>query len=101
MNNIEIGKQLLISSQRALLGAIYPEIRAIAIGFDGLKKLTIKMFLDRAPKEDDYDTLSDISGEILADMDFKEVDEICEFNTEKPIPLNGLHTFIYVRKESA
>ena len=90
---------LLLSAQRALLGEIYPDIRAIAVGFDGLNKLTIKMFLDREPDENDYEELSSISGEILGDIEFRRVEELCEYNSEKPIKLLGLDSFVYIRKE--
>jgi hypothetical protein len=99
MEDIQIRIRLRTSAQRAMLGAIYPEIRGIAVGFDGLKKLTIKMYLDRIPNEEDHEELSDISAGILGDIDFDSVEEICEYNNEKPIRLNGLDFFVYLRKE--
>jgi hypothetical protein len=99
MDYIQLRSRVLLSAQKALLGAIYPEIRAIAIGFDDLERLTIKMFLDRIPNDDDYEALSDISGEILGDIEFNSVEELCEYTIEKPIPLNGLDAFVYSRKE--
>ncbi len=35
--------------QRALLGMIYPDIKKIAVGFEGLKKLIFIYYLDREP----------------------------------------------------
>ena len=99
MTDVEIRVQLLVAAQRALLGAIYPDIRAIAVGFDGLRKLTIKMYLDRPPTESDYDELSAISGEILGDIDFASVEEICEYNVDPKYQLDGLDRFVYSRKE--
>jgi len=99
MDYIELRRRVLLSAQRALLGTIYPEIRAIAIGFDGLERLTIKMFLDRIPNGGDYDELSTISGEILADIEFKNVEELCEYTMDKPISLNGFDALVYSRKE--
>jgi hypothetical protein len=94
----ELTRSLLISAQRALLGAIYPEIRAIAVGFDGSKELTIKMYLDRMPNEMDYEELSDISAQILGDVEFTKVEELCEYHEGK-ISLGNLDFFVYMRKE--
>jgi hypothetical protein len=98
MNNIELRNRLLLSTQRALLGKIYPSIRAIAIGFNELDNLIIKMYLDKSPNEDDYEELSDITGEILADIEFNNVKELCEYSESK-IDLGGLDAFVYMRKE--
>jgi hypothetical protein len=98
MDNIELRNRLLLSAQRALLGKIYPSIRAIAVGFNELGNLMIKMYLDQSPNEDDYEELSDITGEILADIEFNNVEELCEFSESK-IDLGGLDAFVYMRKE--
>lgn len=91
---------LKLSAQVALLGAIYPNIRAIAIGGIGTKKLKITCYLDRQPTEFDYDNISDIAGEILADMvEFNEVEEKCEFTTVYISKLNHLDFWAYIRKE--
>lgn len=95
---IALRARVLLSAQRALLGSIYPDIRAIAIGFNGLNNLTIKMYLDRLPTENDYEELGGISEEILADIEFKNIEEICEFSNTK-IHLHGLDAFVYMRKE--
>ena len=92
---------LKLSVQRALLGAIYPNIRAIAIGGIGTKKLKITRYLDRPPTEFDYDNISDIAGEILGDMvEFNEVEEKCEFTTEYISKLDHLDFWAYRRMES-
>jgi hypothetical protein len=99
MEEIEIRRDLLISIQRALWGMIYPSIRSIAVGFEGLKKLTIIFYLDREPNEDDYENLSDVAGEVCADINFTEVEEICVFTNEPFSNLDNLMTWVYMRKE--
>lgn len=91
---------LLLSAQRALLGAIYPEIRAIAVGI-AVGKLYVKCYLDRPPTEDDYENLSIIGAEIYADVhhDVESVEEACEYNLAPFNQLDRLVAFVYMRKE--
>jgi hypothetical protein len=99
MEEIEIRRDLLISVQRALWGMIYPSIRSIAVGFDGLKKLKIIFYLDREPNEDDYETISEVAGEVCADINFAEVEEVCIYTNEPFSKLDNLMTWVYMRKE--
>jgi hypothetical protein len=91
---------LLLSAQRALLGAIYPEIRAVAVGIDA-DKLYIKYYLDRLPVEGDYENLGIVGTEIFADFcnDIKGVEEICEYSLAPFNQLDRLMGFVYMRKE--
>jgi hypothetical protein len=72
--NIEFRREVLISVQRALLGAIYPSIRAVAVDYDGEVKLLVIYYLDREPLEDDYENISVVTSEVLADINFSEVE---------------------------
>lgn len=99
MGEIEIRKDLLISVQRALWGMIYPSVRSIAVGFDGLKKLKIIFYLDREPIEEDYEILSEVTSEVCADLSFSEVEELCIFTNEPFSRLDNLTTWVYMRKE--
>ena len=99
MTNIEIRSFLLISAQRALLGMIYPSIRAIAIGFEDVKVLKVICYLDREPNDDDFDNISEVTGEICSDIDFKEVEEYCIYTQEPISKLDSLCCWVYVRKE--
>jgi hypothetical protein len=85
--------------QRALLGMIYPEIRAISVGFDGTRKFIINCYLDREPNEDDYENISHVTAEVLADIHFIEVEENCIFSLEPISRLNHLTAWVYVKKE--
>lgn len=99
MNEIEIRNLLLVSIQRALLGMIYPSIRGIAVGFEGLEKLKVIYYLDREPIEDDYENISEVVGEVCADIDFEEVEEICVCAKESFSKLDNLVSWVYIRKE--
>ncbi|HOY96206.1 MAG TPA: hypothetical protein PK509_10730 [Catalimonadaceae bacterium] len=92
-------RDVLLSIQRALWGMIYPSIRAISVGFEGTKKLKVIYYLDREPNDDDYENLSDVTGEVCSDIAFKEVEEICKFSLEPFSKLDNLESWVYIRKE--
>ena len=99
MNKTEIRTTLLWSAPKALLGMIYPEIRAIAVGFDGLKKLKMIYYLDREPTEEDYESISEVTTEICADIEFLGVEEVCIYTKEPFSKLDYLDFWVYMRKE--
>lgn len=96
---IELRREVLISIQRALWGMIYPEIRAIAVGYEGTKKLKVIYYMDREPNEDDYENISEVTTEICADIDFQEVEELCIYTDEPFSKLDNLVSWVYMRKE--
>ena len=100
MDRTEMRTTLLLSAQRALWGMIYPEIRAIAVGFDGLKKLKMIYYLDREPTEEDYESISEVTTEILADIEFLGVEEVCIYTKEPFSKLDNLESWVYMRKEN-
>jgi len=100
MTNIEIRREVLLSIQRALWGMIYPEIRAISVGYEGTQKLKVICYLDREPNEDDYKNISDVTGEVCGDINFMEVEEKCIFSLEPIRNLDNLESWVYVRKEN-
>jgi hypothetical protein len=100
MNQNDIRVRLLLSMQRALLGMIYPSVRAIAVGFDQLKKLKVIYYLDREPVEDDYESISEVTTEVIADIDFQEVEELCIYSQDPISKLDGLNSWVYTRREN-
>jgi len=100
MNQNDIRVRLLLSMQRALLGMIYPSIRAIAVGFDQLKKLKVIYYLDREPVEDDYESISEVTTEVIADINFQEVEELCIYSQDPISKLDGLSSWVYTRREN-
>ncbi|WP_308993699.1 hypothetical protein QLS71_007985 [Mariniflexile litorale] len=99
MKDIEIRTRLLISMQRALLGMIYPSIRAIAVGFNKTEKLKVICYLDREPIEYDYENINDITGEVCSDIEFVKVEEVCVFNLKPFSKLDNLDSWVYIRQE--
>ena len=87
----------------ALIGEIYPEIRAIVVGFSEENELLIRYYLDREPIEDDYDSVDMLISEVLANT--SSASEItyykgeCIFSKEHMSELNQLDELIYARRE--
>ena len=91
---------LKLSAQRALRGRIYPQIRAIAVGLPKPNKLKVVLYVDREPTDLDYESVSDITGEICADFpEISEVEEPCIFTPAKINILDSLDFLAYSRKE--
>lgn len=99
MEDQELLIKIKLSIQRALLGMVYPSIRAIAVGSEGTKKLKIIYYLDRIPNDDDYENISEVSTEVCADIAFSEVEELCIFSLESFSQLDNLKAWVYSRKE--
>lgn len=93
-------KNLIIASfQRALLGMINPAIRAIGVSLSDEKTLKVICYLDRQPEEQDCEDLSDIVGEVTADLNVNKVDESCVYSNENLINHNIHDVWVYLRKE--
>ena len=89
-----------MSIQRALLGMVYSSIRGVAIGFISPETLIIKCYLDREPTDFDYENLSDIAAEVLADFEFfNKSEEYCEFTLKPFSKLDSLNSWVYIRQE--
>ncbi|MCC8427259.1 hypothetical protein [Mucilaginibacter sp. UR6-11] len=97
MKKNDLKKMLEISGKRAVLGNILPTFRAIAVGIKEPHTLFIKCYLDTPPRNKEYETLSDISAEIIADIDFDQVEEVCEYTTKPLSKLDSFDGFIYVK----
>jgi hypothetical protein len=99
MNHLELRTKLLLCVQRALLGKIYKKMRSITIGFDDIKKLKIIVYLEEECNEDDIQNLEEITAEILADIDFEDIEEQCIYSKESLSELKCLDVWVYYRKE--
>ena len=65
---------------KALVGDIFPSVRAIALGFDHKRKLTVRYLLDREPEDDDYERIETTLTDVLANTSSN--DEIPEVAVE-------------------
>jgi len=94
----ELKSLLKLSIQRLLLGEVYPSIRAVSFDNQGSEKLRLVYYLDREPTDIDHQSLSNVSAEVLADIDFEEVEEVCEY-TKMPFSDLRINNLVYLRKE--
>lgn len=93
---------LIICFWRALLGEIYPSIRAIAIAQSTNHVLTIRYYLDREPIDLDYESIevlaTNVSAAVGRDV-IKHIDVDCQFAAAPVGALEVLDGFIYCRRE--
>ena len=88
---------------QSLIGEIYPEIRAIVLGYDDDKNLIIRYYLDREPTEDDFESLECVVTNIFAHT--SSDDQICGvteeaiFSLDRLGDLDVLDGLVYARKE--
>ncbi len=93
---------LVVCIWRALLGEIYPAIRAIAIAFSSDGTLKIRYYVDRATTEDDQENMEVLATSISSSIGIsrvKRIDLDCQYETSALGDLDPLDGFIYCRRE--
>lgn len=93
-------QQLLLSAGRALWGEISPNVRAVAVGCND-KSLHLIYYLD-SPTEENYESVHNVAGEIMADFPsgtFVSSKEECIESAEPIKELDALDGWVYIRKE--
>ena len=89
--------------QSALVGEIYPAIRAIAVGFSESRALTTRFYFDRKPTEDDRENMSCVLTVIFSNTSSNdEITESIEEFVFSDLPLSRLDPldgFVYARRE--
>ncbi|MCD6012922.1 MAG: hypothetical protein K0Q79_2784 [Flavipsychrobacter sp.] len=96
----ELVHTVLISCQRALLGAISPGIRAIAVEWDSVKNITLNVCYASPPSADEIADMEIVTTEIVADIPFENVNPVNVIVSTKPIDnLQMQGWLVYMRKE--
>lgn len=83
-----IDPKLRLSGQRALLGAIYPEVRLVKLRRDGTR-ITFTAICDRTFSDEALDALTTAAAEIAADFPDCDVDERIVGSTA-PLPVEDV-----------
>ncbi len=99
METNEKNYQVLLSVQRALLGEIYPAIRAITIKWNSSSELIMDFYFDHPITDDDKENVSALTTEIYADGYFEKVTENCTYSADAKIVYAPLDFVVYARKE--
>lgn len=93
---------LILCVWRALIGEIYPEIRAIAISLTDDRTLFICYYLDRPPTDFDWESLEVVSTNISASIGqdkILQIDLECKFDLSPIGSLEHFEGFVYCRRE--
>lgn len=93
---------LVLTMWRAVLGEIYPSIRAIAVGLDEHNCLLIRYYLDREPIDMDQESLEVVATNFSASTAQQLVSRIdidCQFSSAVFGALDALNGFLYCRRE--
>jgi hypothetical protein len=93
---------LILCAWRALIGEIYPSIRAVAISLSDDKTLTIRYYIDRESTAFDLESLEVVATNISASIGLDKIAHVeleCKFELEPIGKLDCLDGFIYCRRE--
>lgn len=76
-------KEILLSAQRAMLGALTPNMQAITISYKDMPVI-LRVYFKTQPSQDECELIKEITSEIVAD--FEEITDIKEeyFVNQKP-----------------
>ncbi len=102
MRNKNLPDLLLECIRFALIGEIYPQIRAVAMKYTQDKELLLRYYLDREPTDFDYESIEVVATNFDATAPsylFEKLDVECVFSSELGKDLDPLDGFIYSRRE--
>ncbi|MBB5712787.1 hypothetical protein [Sphingomonas xinjiangensis] len=100
MSMTPVAADLRLSAQRALLGAIYPDVRMVKVRRDG-SRITFTAICDKPFSDDALDALTTAASEIAADFPDCDVDEIIAGSSD-PLPQEDVLTegWLFQRAET-
>jgi len=99
MDESNLSTTIRLSIQRALLGAITPNMRLITIGWNELKLFQLLVYFENKPTEEEIENIESVCTEVNADIAFEKNEVRC-VQSKKPInELEILKWVVYLRKE--
>ena len=99
MDESNLSTTIRLSIQRALLGAITPNIRLITIGWNGLNSFQLLAYFENEPSEEEIESIESVCTEVNSDIAFQKNEVRC-VQSKKPInELETLKGVVYLRKE--
>ena len=93
---------LILCVWRAIIGEVYPAIRAIALSLGENRVLLIRYYVDRNPTEFDWESLEVVATNISASIEQDKIEHIdldCKFSLDPIGKMECLDGFIYCRRE--
>jgi hypothetical protein len=89
---------LLLSVQRALLGAVPPELRGVTVAWEGAI-IRLRFYLDGPVSDEDRDAMQVVGSEVIADFpDATRIEEEI-LRRDAPQPMECLEAWAYYRRE--
>jgi len=76
MTEDELNVNVRLSCQRALLGAITPNVRMITVGWDGLKNFRLRVYFENEASPEEIEVMEAVTSEIISDLPFEVVDSV-------------------------
>ncbi|MBD3192565.1 MAG: hypothetical protein GF308_18135 [Candidatus Heimdallarchaeota archaeon] len=90
--------QLLLNAQKALLGAIHPNIRGISVAWEE-GTFTWRVYFDEEPNQEDKEEMSIACTETLAGLqEFVLIQEELHI-VPYPKPIQNIGEWVYLRRE--
>lgn len=93
---------LVVCFRVALLGEIYQEIRAIAVGYDEKGRVLIRYYLERDPTDLDWESVEVVATNVDAassEVGISRIDVECLYVSGPLRGLPSLGGFVYARRE--
>jgi len=93
----ELKVRVLLSTYRAMLGMISPNVRLISIDW-GIDHYAIKAYFDRPVNDDDFELLKAITTEVAADFpQMNNFKEYAEYSLEPIEKIKALKEMVFLR----
>lgn len=88
-----------LSLQRALLGEVSPQLRAVVFSIID-RTIDVRFYFDGVISENDKESASCVETEILADYDPEDSVTVRCIRLDFPDPINDGGTWVYQRREA-
>lgn len=99
---MDILKNLLVvarlSIQRALLGEVSSQLRAVVFSIVG-RDLDIRFYFDGFIREEDAESVSCVEAEVIADSEPEDTVTVHCIRLDAPEPINDNGVWVYRRRE--
>lgn len=93
-----------LALQSALIGEIYPDIRAIVFSYNSKEKsFKLRYYLDRTPLDSDFENVDCVLTEFIANFSFSEFDTIeseCVCSLAPFSQIDVMDGMVFRRKEN-
>lgn len=94
---------LFLWAAKALIGEVYPQIRAVSVGIDDKRKLHLCYILNEPPTEVDYERADEVLTNILANTssneEIAEVEIQCVCSKARLSSINPIGGWVYAESD--